>query len=321
MSVAGIRQGLARWLFRLRGPEAAPIVLVQRRIFVLPTTAGVVFALTVVLLLIGSINYLLSLGYLLTFLLAGLGIVAIVHAFRNLVRIEISPGRCEPVFVGDTAAFGLLLRNERPEDRLALRLWAQGGDVVAADAAGGRVTELRLPLPARQRGWQRLPRVTLETTYPLGLVRAWSYFQPDTRCLVYPRPEHDAPPAPYGHDGTEGRRADASGLDDFAGLRGHQPVDPPRHVAWKAVARGAPLLIKQFSGAASDVLWLDWARLPAQMDREAKLSRLTAWVLSAHAANVAFGLRLPACELPPANDPAHVERCLRELALYGQDAD
>jgi uncharacterized protein (DUF58 family) len=318
MSVAAIRQDLARWLFRLRGPEAAPIVLVQRRIFVLPTPAGVVFGVTVVLLLIGSINYFLSLGYFLTFLLAGLGIVAIVHAFRNLVRLEIAPGRCDPVFAGDTAAFGLLLRNARSDERPGLRLWTEGGEAVTLDAAGERVTELRLPLAAPRRGWLQLPRVTLETTYPLGLVRAWSYFQPDMRCLVYPAPEPDAPAPPYGRDGADGPRAEAGGSEDFAGLRAHQPSDPPRHVAWKAVARGAPLLTKQFSGTAAGVLWLDWDRLPPGLGTEARLSRLTAWVLAAHAGNASFGLRLPACQLPPAADPAHVERCLRQLALHGE---
>lgn len=318
MSVAALRQGFARWLFRLRGPEPAPIVLVQRRIFVLPTPAGIVFGLTVVLLLIGSINYVLSLGFLLTFLLAGLGVVAIVHAFRNLVGLEIAPGRCDPVFAGETAAFGLLLRNPRPDDRLGLRLRAEGGEKVSTDAAAERVTELRLPLTTVRRGWQALPRVTLETTFPLGLVRAWSYFQPDLRCLVYPAPEREAPPAPWGHDGADGFRSEARGTDDFAGLRSHQPADPPRHVAWKAVARGSPLLTKQFAGASTATLWLDWHLLPAEMDVEARLSRLTAWVLAAHAANTAFGLRLPGSELPPACDPTHVERALRRLALHGQ---
>ncbi len=318
MSVGTLRQGLARWLFRLRGPEEAPIVLGQRRIFVLPTRAGLVFGVTVVLLLIGSINYLLSLGFLLTFLLAGLGIVAIVHAFRNLVQLEIEPGRCEPVFAGDAAACGLLLRNIRSDDRLGLRLWAAGETAVSVDAPADRVIDVRLPLATRRRGWQRLPRVTLETTYPLGLVRAWSYFQPDMRCLVYPAPELDAPPPPCGHDGIDGPRAEARGTEDFAGLRAHQPADPPRHVAWKAVARGAPLLTKQFSGPAANRVWLDWNQLPQDMDTEDRLSRLTAWVLAAHATNTPFGLRLPGCELAPATDPAHVEGCLRRLALHGQ---
>ena len=317
--VTRVIEPFRRWLFRLYGPESAPIVLVQRRIFVLPTGAGAVFGMTLILLLIGSINYFLSLGFMLTFLLAGLGIVSIVHAFRNLVGLEIAPGRCEPVFAGDDASFGLLVRNRRPDARWALALRPAQGVAALIDVPGDATAEARLALPTRERGWRRLDRVTLDTTYPLGLIRGWSYVQPDMRCLAYPKPESAAPPLPLGLDGREGAFQSAFGMDDFAGLRGHQPADPPRHIAWKAVAREAPLLTKQFSGTAAGSVWLDWAALPPQLDTEARLSRLTAWVIAAHAACVPFGLRLPGCELKPAADEAHVRRCLQELALHGKN--
>lgn len=306
-----------RWLFRLHGPEPAPIVLVQRRIFVLPTRAGVAFGMTLILLLIGSINYFLSLGFMLTFVLAGLGIVAIVHAFRNLVGLEIAPGRCEPVFAGEEALFRVLVRNRRRETRWAVVLQPTEGTKALIDVPGDTTAEARLAVPTRARGWRRLERVTLNTTYPLGLIRGWSYVQPDMRCLVYPKPESEAPPLPLAPDGRQGAFQSPFGRDDFTGLRSHQPADPPRHIAWKAVAREAPLLTKQFSGTAAGSVWLDWAALPPTLDTEVRLSRLTAWVIAAHAACVPFGLRLPGIELQPACDAAHVQHCLRELALYG----
>ena len=305
-----------RWLFRVSGPEAAPITLGQRRVFVLPTRAGLVFAATVILLLIGSINYILSLGYLLTFLLAGLGIVAIVHAFRNLVALEFSPGRSDPVFLGEPAFYTLLIRNRRSDPRLALRLVAAGGLPITLDVPAQDKAEARLALPTLRRGWQHLTRITVETTFPLGLIRAWSYFQPDMRCLVYPAPERDAPPLPLDATAHDGIRYSGPGMDDFAGLRGHQPADPPRHIAWKAVAREGPLLTKQFAGAAAAPVWLDWWSLPPSLGPEARLARLTAWVLAAHGSRLPFGLRLPGVELPPGQDVAHVERCLQELALH-----
>jgi uncharacterized protein (DUF58 family) len=311
-----LTQNFNRWLFRLHGPEASPIVLGQRRVFVLPTGSGLAFAVTVILLLIGSINYFLSLGFMLTFLLAGLGIVAIIHSFRNLVGLEIAAGRCGPVFRGESAVYTLAIRNHRPDARLALRLRVGGGAPAALDVPGSDSAEARLVVPTRRRGWQRLQRITLETTFPLGLIRAWSYIQPDMRCLVYPAPERDPPPLPFGAAGLDGMLRAGPGIDDFAGLRGHQPADSPRHIAWKAVAREAPLLTKQFAGAAAGLLWLDWWALPTHLDTEARLSRLTAWVLAAHGACLPFGLRLPGVELAPADDEAHVRRCLQELALH-----
>lgn len=314
-------QAFRLWLFRQRGPEPAPIVLNQRRIFVLPTRAGLVFGVTVVLLLIGSINYFLSLGYMLTFLLAGLGIVAIIHTFGNLVRLEISPDHCEPVFAGETAMFALLIRNERRDPRLALRLHAPGGPTTTVDAPGVGATQARIAVSTQQRGWQRLPPVTLQTSFPLGLIRAWSYVHPEMRCLVYPAPEADAPPLPLGNDGLQGGQAPAFGSDDFAGLRGHQQADSPRHIAWKAAAREGPLLTKQFAAASGSDFRLDWRTLPEHLNTERRLSRLAAWVLAAHAAQAAYSLHLPNAEYAAAKGEAHVRRCLQALALHGAGGD
>lgn len=308
-----------RWLFRLRGPEPAPIVLRFRRVFVLPTAAGVAYAVALLLMLAGSINYGLSLGYLLTFLLAGLGIVAILQTFRNLVQIRVLPGKAPPVFVGEHCRFELLLDNPRDETRCAITVALPGGHSVHTDIRPHETAKVSLTLPARRRGWIPLGRVTLATRYPLGLIRAWSYVEPDARCLVYPTPERAPPALPCSPIAGGDQRGAGRGLEDFAGLRGHQAADSPRHVAWKAVARDGPLMTKQFSGNATRTLWLDWHSLPPQLSEEARLSRLTAWLLQAQDDGVPCGLRLPARELAPAADTAHFHACLKALALYGEE--
>jgi uncharacterized protein (DUF58 family) len=308
------------WALRVRPPEPSPVVLGQRRVYVLPTRAGLGYAAALLVMLLGAINYNLSLGYVLTFLLAGLGVTAILHTFRNLVRLSIAPGRAPPVFAGEMASFHLILRGiGGPLDRRAIRLWLPDGAATQVDVAGGDSADACLRLAATGRGWLALPRVGLETTYPLGLVRAWAYCAPDFRCLVYPQPVAKAPPLPYGAGESGQRHSGGRGSDDFAGLRGHQPADPPRHVAWKIAARqghDAPLLTKQFDGAASARLWLDWAAL-AGLDVEPRLSTLTRWALDADAAGLDWGLRLPGTSLAPGHGPAHLRAALSSLALYG----
>jgi uncharacterized protein (DUF58 family) len=183
--------------------------------------------------------------------------------------------------------------------------------------------EAALAVPAQRRGWQGLGRVMLETRFPLGLFRAWSYVQPESRCLVYPRPEPGAlpPPAPSSHAG--GARAHAQGSDDFSGLRAYQPSDSPRHVAWKSVARSdtqhsrsGDMLTKQFAGEAAAELWLDFAALPASLGLEARLSRLAGWVLAAERGGALYGLRLPGLERQPDRGEAHRKGCLEALALF-----
>lgn len=314
-----LHEQFVKWALRVRPPEPVPIVLTQRRVYVLPTGAGLGYAIALVVMLIGAINYNLSLGYALTFTLAGLGIVAILHTFRNLVRLTITTGRAAPVFAGDTAQFHLLLRGEG--DRRQIRLWLQTEESTVIDVPSGAAAEACLRLPTKHRGWLALPRIGLETRYPLGLIRTWAYCAPDFRCLVYPRPAIDAPLMPWSAGDSGGNRSGRQGSDDFAGLRGHQPADSPRHVAWKAAARLGPdahLMTKQFAGAATARAWLDWDDLPAALAIEDRISILTRWALDAHADGFSWGLRLPGSTLAPASGHEHLHAALTTLALYDQ---
>ena len=316
---AALQERFATWALRTGAPEATPIVLSQRRVYVLPTRAGLVFAIALLTMLLGAINYNLSLGHALVFLLAGLGIVAILHTFRNLAGISITTGRAEPVFVGEIAHFALILHNPRHEERRLIRVSLPGGSEASIDLPPGGGAEARLGQPALRRGWLALPRVTLDTRYPLGLIRTWSYAAPAMHCLVYPQPAAAAPPLPTSGGAAGGRMQGNRGSEDFAGLRGHQPADPPRHVAWKNAARqdtSAQLMTKLFVGAGAEILWLDWDMTPETLPVETRLSILARWVLDAADGGLAWGLRLPATNLAPASGDSHLHACLKALALH-----
>ena len=308
-----------QWFFRRHAPEPGTILLTQRRVYVLPTRQGLVFAAAMIVMLVGSINYNLSLGYVLTFLLAGMGIVSILHTFRNLVRLSISAGRVEDAFAGDLAQFQVLFDNRDRYDRFSLMLTCatdNPGESVSCDLPAARVTAVTVPVRADLRGWLALPRITIETRFPLGLTRAWSYVRPDMRALVFPKPDDAQLPRPQARPEAGDALAVGSGTDDFAGLRAYQPSDSPRHVAWKAAARTETPMTKVFTGRAASELWFDFDDLPQAFDTEARLSRLTRWVLLASQTGVRYGLRLPGIEVPLADGEGQRERCLRELALF-----
>jgi uncharacterized protein (DUF58 family) len=153
------------------------------------------------------------------------------------------------------------------------------------------------------------------------LYYAWSYLDFGAHCLVYPRPAPAGTPLPSAAAGAGSGTLQGRGREDFSGLRQYAPGDSPRHIAWKAVARGEELLTKQFSGRADTELWLDWRHLSAGLDTEQKLSRLARWVLDAHTAGLSYGLRIPGRTVDPAQGEAQRERCLEALALYGIDDD
>ncbi len=310
-----VRHRLERWLFRIGPAESAPVVLGRRRIFVLPTAAGTGFAAALLVMLVAAINYNLSLGYALVFLLAGIAVVSILHAFRNLLGLSIRPARIDPVFAGSPARFRFLVTGSEDRDRWALRLVA-GGAEAGFSVPAGRTAEPELLVPSRKRGWLTPGRVTLETAYPLGLIRAWSIFTPDVKCLVYPTPEAAPPPLPEGTGTSSGLRRSAAGDDDFAGLRPHRAADSPRHVAWKAFARGGPLLTKHFSGSEAGNVILDWQATPANQPREARIARLAAWILAAETSGRAFSLNTPYASIGTGSGPHHAHACLKLLALF-----
>jgi uncharacterized protein (DUF58 family) len=312
---------LRQWIFRLRRDETLPIVLGQRRIFILPTGTGYLFAVVLVVMLLGAINYTLSLGHALVFLLAGLGLTAMVHTFRNLLGIAITPGRPSPAHAGETARFPLHLNNTRHDTRRALTIGFATGNEVRVDLPACGSARIEVPCPATRRGILDPGRLTLSTRYPIDLFRAWSYPYPKLSCLVYPAPILRPLPPPVAVD-NPGFAHGTSGHEDFAGLRAHTPSDPPRHIAWKAVARSAeawPLLVKHFAGGAGEELWLEWTQLAAEVDDETRLSVLTGWVIAADNAHLAYGLALPGWRVAPATGTIHRDRCLEALALYGLD--
>lgn len=308
---------LKQQLFRWRSDGTGPLRLGQRRVFIIPSRGGLLFALALIVMLLGAVNYNLALGHALVFLLAGLGIVGMIHTFRNLHGLIVTPGRCAPVFAGETAHFPLVLDNDRASPRPALELAADPGLPVNATVEGKKSTKTNIPLTATRRGWLELPRVRLSTRYPLGLFTAWAYLQPTMRCLVYPRPI-DAPLPPALPAAAGGERSGDGGQEDFAGFRQRQPADSPRHVAWKASARDmeGPLLVKQFAGGAQVEGIFDWQQTDPSLPDETRLGILTGWVLAADAADIRYGLRLPALEIPSASGDAHRQRCLEALALF-----
>ena len=310
-----------RAVFRLGPgrPEAAPVKLRQGRIYVLPTLPGLAFAGVLVVMLIASINYGLSLGYAFTFLLGGVWIASVLSAFRNLFRLSIRYGKAESAFPGGNVVFHLLIENPDPRRRPALRLIGAGGET-GFDLPPVTCCEIPLALPAERRGVLPIGRTVIETRWPLGLVRAWSVLMPDMEALIFPTPEVGSPPPMRL---PSDRPADLGSLcpgnEDFAGLRAYRDTDSPRRLAWKVYARGGEMMAKEFSASASGELFFSWDDMPVGLPEEARLSRLATWLLRARQDEERYALRLPACEFPSARGEAHLRRCLGALARHGTE--
>lgn len=318
-----VRRKADSWLFRLDDPDSGEVVLHRRRVFIVPSRAGAGFIALLLVLLIGSINYSLGLGYALTFMIGACAVVDMVYTNRNLAMLRLSPGRTAPVFAGEEARFELNLSNPTTLDRYAVYIDTTDQQLArhVADVPSNGKASVTLAVPSRERGWLPAPRLRLSTRFPLGLFRAWAYWLPDARVLVYPYPEPVSPPLPMrGRSSNEG--SGGAGHDDFAGVRSYQAGDPLRHLAWRQIARldpqlGGQLVTKSFEGGMSEELVIDFDELPRQVGVEERLSRMTRWVLEAEQRALPYAFRLGATDYPPALGEAHRAACLRALALYG----
>lgn len=321
---------IAAWISGRQGVEHEAITLDRKRVYVLPTRAGLAFAAVLLVMLIGSMNYGLQLGYLLTFTIASMAVVGMYHTHRNLSRLQLQGLRGSDAFAGDLVGFTVMAVNPTAESRYALSFSLLVGRRRQGDFENGVVRplpganvdlsahgqhEINLALPTRRRGRRPCPRIRIETHFPFGLWTAWAYFTPSLEAIVYPKPEDDAPPLPMGQGGTVESASAVQGGDDLAGVRPYQSGDPQKRIAWRLAARSDDLSVRVFDSPSGGELMLDWNALAHVTDAEQRLSRLTRWVLNADANHMRYGLTLPGFTLDLDSGTEHRQRCLRALAL------
>jgi len=309
------------WLQRRHPPRQGVVTLDRRHLYILPSRTGFGFALLLVAMLLTSLNYNISLGFALTFLLGGIGMACMWQAYRNLLDVTVAGASAAPVFAGEAAAFGLRVAGvagARAPVRIGIEasLPAQAGAQPASlSLARGAAGVLTLRLPTARRGWLALPRVTLSSRFPFNLFRVWSHADLPLAALVYPQPEAGAPPLPFATQPDEDGAASLPSDDGTDQLRRYRSGDPLHRIAWKHSARTGRWLSRTGQSGSQPSCWLEWQSLPPLLGNEARLSRLCAWVLAAGDA-VEIGLRLPGVEIAPGRGGAHRRACLEALALW-----
>lgn len=302
------------WAYRRQGADPRQLTLESRRIYILPTGAGLVYAIMMAVMLAGAMNYNNNLAFALTFLLAALGIVSIFHTHRSLAGLQLGYLDAEPVFAGEDLQVRFTLGNEDLRPREDLSLDWNGGPGIRTTVPAGDSRMVSLPLTTTRRGPVSLPPLRLSSHGPLGLTRAWTWIHLQEGPLAYPRPARRAEVRSLWQPAATLEGRGCGGDDDFAGLRPWQSSDPPRRIAWKRYARSGELLVGQFRGGREEQrLWFDWDALPPG-DVETRISLLTRLVIDAFEAGGYWGLVVPGHRLGPDGGRKHLHRCLRCLA-------
>ena len=309
------RHALRQRIFRTRAEDSLPHTITHHRVYIVPSKRGCAFLFTLLLMLIASVNYALSLGYALCFLLTGLFAATLLHTYRNLTGLRINAITSHDTFAGEDVAFHIKLGN--PHARIC------HGISVSAGSNNTRVqippndnTDAIIIFNAASRGICRLGRLTLQSDWPLGLWTTWSYLHVEKQVLVFPQPEDKVPPPPNESGAEEGNLTQLANTGDVAGLREYQPGDSIGSIAWKSTARGLGLQTRTFDNEqahSTTVLDLRRAALPGL---EAQLSRMCAWVLQAERTQSDYTFQLPDFSLDKNRGKEQQAQALRALALY-----
>src|SRR4030095_3671237 len=286
--LAALRRRTRKWARKRHGIDPDPLLLSGRRIYIVPSSLGIAFALMLFAMFLGAMNYANNLALGLTFMLGALALTAMPSSHRTLGGVHIRCAASEPVFAGQTARFRLALENDAKVARHELTIANEYGIATPVRVEPGARVVLELEVPAPQRGLLPLDSFEITTRHPFGMFRAWAYLNMELRCVVYPKPSPRGLPPPPLETDTGGAQDTTRGDEDFAGLRAFHPRDSRRGIAWKPYAREQGLQVKVYAGTAVTSHSFDWDGLPG-LGTEARLSQLCRWVEDACAAGRGFG--------------------------------
>ncbi len=312
-----IKQRFQRWLDR-RIPVTRSVTLDQKRIFIFPSRPGRWFIVLLLVMLVAAINYQNNMAFALVFLLSSVFIITILHTFANLSGLTVTALRAAPVFVGDNAELPLQITRQGKKDYFDLEISWPDSEVRSITLSEHGDQNLSLHLPMSQRGLFKPGRLLIETFYPVGLLRAWTWLALDLEVIVYPRPLRckmgSFSSSKSGDD--DGEVIANKGSDDFYQFQPYRPGDSLKHAFWKSYAKGQDLQTKEFAAYREQSLWLQWDDFSG--DEEQRLSKLCYWVLTLEKKNDEYGLRLPGVEIAPHHGEVHQAEVLKALALYGR---
>jgi len=309
-----IKARMRAWALRRQGMDHLPTKLAARRVYIVPTAAGWTFGMLIGVMFIAGTNYGNGLALLFTFWLAGFAFVAMVRTQRSLAGTEVLGITTPPAFAGGKVELKLSVAGRAADGdlRLLVEDLATGSTASDEEHPAGVVS---VDVPAPRRGRLTLPPLRISSTAPFGLFHTWTWLRLDSSCVVYPRAAGTLPvPESPGESGGSAQLA--PGQDELAWLRDFRDGDSPRQVAWKAYARGQPLLVREYRGAAARRHDFDFAMLGG-LGVEARLSQLARWVVDAAARGEPWVLRLPETAPMEGSGIEHRDACLTSLALYG----
>lgn len=299
--------------FKRRAPVTTFAQLNIRNVYIFLSKEGVMFVLLLLITFVAGTNYANNLVLGFCFLLASLFIISIHYTFAHLaglqvklvdvsnatqdeyiqVRLQVSGHSKQPhrqiylSFGRGANELNKPLQNVHPKDSLL------SDSLLISQVQKPQV--ISLYLKANQRGRFELPKLTVSTVYPLGILRAWSYVFLQGHGWVFPKPlAYDSKTSQFAISQKEETASiqTKSGQEDFEQLDSYIVGESLARISWSHLARGQGLLAKRFVDNVGQEQVLDYYQMPAST-HEDKLSQLRFGVDKLSHEQTAFRMILP----------------------------
>lgn len=218
----------------------------QSHIFILPNRYGLYAGFLVLASFAMGYkvqNNFILLGVIFLFLVFMLSLIASV---RNVQGLQIE-AHIEPYYFADTPQF-IRLTIKKAQPAFNLKLVGPMGDVPLEMETGA--TAVMVPIGPLARGVHGVPPLKIETLFPFGIARAWSWLNPPGDIIVAPQPREQAVTAyPRGNpamaQAAEQKRQQNNFADELGDLRDYQDSDSPARIDWKRYATTRETMVRE----------------------------------------------------------------------------
>ncbi|AMW79262.1 hypothetical protein AMD27_10400 [Acinetobacter sp. TGL-Y2] len=295
---------LQKWLsarFQFNGNKQ----LKQRDILVFIYKQGYLYLVLILITFIAGINYANNLILGFCFLISAILCMSFYLTFKQLHELQIEITVPELGQVGKTLPIQLNIR----QDKLKIKyLFIKLDEQIYPLLLDRLEQQLTVEMLAERRGLFSLPNIQIYSTYPFGLVRAWSYFYLKSELWI-------APKAAYFQN--EYQSAADTGLpdmDEYKELRSFQAGDALQWVSWKQAARGQGLYVKQFEDQQDlNVIHIEYAKMPST-EHEEKLSLMMGLVEQCEQQQAQYTLSIENLKIEQGNGRLHMHQAQLLLA-------
>lgn len=311
---SNLKQRWQKWI-KKRHPKHNPQQLSTNQIYILPSIFGLGFAVVLLSIGIGAINYQVNPAFFFVFLLMIIGFSSMWESHRNLKGLTIQCLPIDDTEEGKPVKIALHIKGSGIP-RYALWFSFKQGDVVKLEQLPVEGKQVLLPLPTDHRGAFEIPPIKIESFYPLGLFHVWSYAYFNVSYYVYPEAISPDFWPEVRHGEAQKLYKHLAGDEELYELKNiENPWVQPSRIAWKISSRKQGWYLKNMSNPAGESWVFRIDDLPHQ-DIESNLRHLSYWIQSAEQKGHAYGLDQKGTQIEISHGENHMRYCLRQLATY-----